>query len=360
MKKVALIDLYDQDIKEKLSTNNDFKYTLYIFNETSQGYELQKKVEDLSSESLAGIKYFYLSLPTELLNFRILELPFVDRKKLHKIIPFELSNLILSEINSIVYDFTALDSSENGNKILVSYIDKKIIKDIIERFKFRGIDIYVITSVELRHILEEKKENIASLLISPQILSEEEKIKTAASEIEAATINLRTGEFAYTRDIEKSGRMFKLMLLLLICLSIVINGALALRIITSKNEISSLKDQMRGVYSSLFPADKKIADELYQMKSHMKNLREKADILIGVNPLELMVNISAVKPKGIIFEEISLDREVITLKGETASMNDLDALKKSLSEKYSDVSASDIKPLSESKILFTLIIKDKL
>jgi type II secretory pathway component PulL len=357
MKKIGFIELYDSDIREKLTTNSGFNFSLYVFHETKNGYELFKRLEDLKDESLKGIEHFYLSIPVGALNFRILEFPFADREKIKKVIPFELGNLILGGIESVIYDFTVLDALENSNKTLITYIDKKIIGSILERFKKSGIDIYVITSLELRHILEGNKEDFASMLVTSKAISEEEKIKIAMSEINAPTINLRTGEFAYTKDVEKSSKMLKLMLALLICLAIVINANLAFRIITSKSETSSLKGQMRTVYSTLFPADKKITDELYQMKSHMKSLKEKSDILIGINPLDLMVNLSEKKPKGIVFDEISLDRDVITLKGEAVSMSDLDVMKKGFSEIYSNVSVSDIKPVSENKILFTLITK---
>lgn len=359
MKKIGFIDIYDYKIKESLTTGCDFKYNLYIFGHTAHGYEFKEKVEDLSNAYLRDIEHFYMSLPAELLNFRLLEFPFKEREKLSKVIPYELGNLIFGGITDITYDFTVLESSENTTKILVAYIDKKIIKGILESFKSFGIDVYIITSLELGQILKEKKEDMASRLINPEALSGENRIKMAISEVKANTINLRTGEFAYTRDVEKSGRMVKLMLILLICLAIIINAHLGFKIITTKNEIGSLREQMRSIYSTIFPADKKITDELYQMKSHMKNLKEKAEIVIGVNPLDLMTNVAGIKPKGIIFEEINLDREVITMKGEAASMSDIDTMKRSLSESYYNVSVSDIKPLSETKILFTLIIKDK-
>lgn len=359
MKKIGFIDLYDPEIKEKLETNNEIKYSLYVFSETANDYKLLNKVENPSSESLKEISYFCLSLPIGLLNFRILGFPFTEKEKLRKVIPFELNNLIMRGVSNIIHDFAVIDASGDNKKVLAAYMDKKTMGEILKRFISIGVDPYFITSIELCHIIKDKKENIASELITPKIISDEDKIKTAIEELKANTINLRTGEFAYTKDVEKSGRMLKITLILLLSLAFTVNANLAFKIFTAQNELSSLKQQMRGMYSSLFPADKKITDELYQMKSHMKNLNEKSDILIGVNPLELMTNLSHQKPKGIVFDEINLDREVITMKGEAISMGDLDAVKKSLSETYHYVAVSDIKPLSENKILFTVIIKDK-
>lgn len=357
MKKIGFIDLHDPDIREKLETNNEIQYALYVFSETGHGFEILKKVETPSPEYLREISDFYLSMPIELLNFRILEFPFAEKEKIRKVITFELDNLILGGVSSIIYDFTVLDDSGDNKKVLAAYMDKKIMGEILKRFLPIGIDPYVITSLELCHILKEKKENIASELIAAETVPDEDKIKTAIEELRTNSINLRTGEFAYTKDAEKSGKMIKLMLILLIALAFVVNANLTFKIIISKNELSSLKLQMKSMYSSLFPADKKITDELYQMKSHMKNIKEKADILIGINPLNLMANLSHQKPKSVMFDEINLDREIITIKGEAASMGDLDAMKKSLTEIYYNISVSDIKPLSENKTLFTIIIK---
>jgi len=71
------------------------------------------------------------------------------------------------------------------------------------------------------------------------------------------------------------------------------------------------------------------------------------------------MNLSSKKIQGIVLDEITLDMDIITMKGEAASMSNLDAMKKTLSEKYNDISVPDIKPLSENKIMFTMIIKDK-
>ncbi len=357
MEKIGFIDIYDAEISGSIETEFGIKYYLYIFNQTSEGYKLLSKTENPQQESLKEVSEFYLSLPAAFLNFRILEFPFAEKEKLCKVIPFELDNLIISGSGSIIYDFTVLDAFGDNNKILAAYIDKKKLGDIIKKIASLNIDPHTITSLELGRIIRDKRENIASELVAPEKIPDEDRINSAIAELKAPTINLRTGEFAYRKDIEKYSNKIKLMLILLISLAFIINAILGLRIFITNNEISSIKQEMRNVYSSFFPADKKITDELYQMKSHMKNIKEKADILIGVYPLEHLIDLSNKKSKGIVVEELNLEKEIFTIKGEAASLSDLDEMKRSLSEKYQNVSISDIKPLSENKILFTIIIK---
>ncbi len=360
MKKIALIDIYEAKITDNLEVDGELKYDLYAFNQTTHGYELSEKIENPQPESFKGISEFYLSLPVALLNFRILELPFNDREKLLKVIPFELNDLVIGGSGNIIYDFITLSISENNNKIFVTYIEKKTLFYILKKIQSIGIDPPIITSIELGKIIREKKEDIAPKLIAFEPISEEERIKSAIEEIVSPLLNLRTGEFTYTKDKETYLKKVKLTLILLILLAFLVNAILGLRIFIAKDEISSIKKDMRSVYSSLFPADKKITDELYQMKSHMKNIKDKADILIGINTLEHMVKLSDKRSKGVVVEELSIEKDMITIKGEAGSMGDLDELKKNLSDKYQNVSISDMKPLSENKILFTLIIKEKL
>lgn len=360
MKKIGFIDLRATKITNNVKNDLELEYYLYIFNKTIDGYELIKKIENTQTESFKDIDEFYLSLPVNILNFRILEFPFTDREKLLKVIPFELDNLIIGGIANIVYDFTTLATINDDNKILVGYLDKKILAVILKKLLTYGFDPRIITSIELGKIIRDKKKDIASELLSPEIISEEDRVASAIEELKSSILNLRTGEFAYTKDKEKNLQKIKLTLILLIALAFIVNAILGFRIFVANDEMSSIKKEMRNIYSSLFPTDKKITDELYQMKSHMKNIKDKADILVGINTLEHMLKLSDKKSKGIVVEELNIEKEIITIKGEASSMVDLDELKKSLSDNYQNVAISDMKPLSENKILFTLVIKEKL
>jgi len=59
----------------------------------------------------------------------------------------------------------------------------------------------------------------------------------------------------------------------------------------------------------------------------------------------------------VAFNEIVLDKELSTMKGEAPSMDDVDKMKTRLSAPRTDVSVSDIKPLPSGKTLFTVVIK---
>lgn len=339
---------------------DDKGFSLYLFRSTLDGYEFERQIkyswETTSSadEEIQNVEEFYLSIPLELLDFRILKLPFSDREKLNSVIPFELGGLILGDVDSVVFDCVVLGSYDGSFDVLVAYVNKEIIRDILERLSSLNIDPKVITSVGLK-LKNGKADEFATQLAGHETMDDEMRIHAAREEIIAHTINLRKGPFAYTKDMERRGKTLKVTYILSILLALAIIFNLGFRIVTAKVETSSTRKQMRAVYTNIFPAEKKISDELYQMKSHVKDITDKKDALTGVYPLELMLVLSQKQIQGAVFNEVNIDREIVTIKGEAASMDDIDRIKRRLSEVLSDVSISDMKPDKEGKTLFTAV-----
>jgi hypothetical protein len=93
------------------------------------------------------------------------------------------------------------------------------------------------------------------------------------------------------------------------------------------------------------------------MKAHMREIREKGDALIGIYPLQTLMDLSKVKLHGVVFNEISLDKDKVTIKGEAASMDDIGRIKTEIAKSLKDISVTDIKPSVAGKVLFTVIAK---
>jgi len=335
--------------------------TIYLFGSRGGKYEFEKTVDFTPPASPANlfedITEFYLSLPVSSLNFRMLSLPFSDSQKLKSIIPFELDGLILGGSESIVFDSVVMDQSADTHDVVVTYIERRSLREILAGLSLAGMDPQVVTSIELQAILGKADGDIASHLMSPGSLSPDERIDAAGKELISPTINLRTGPFAFTRDSEKMKKSLRVTEILAVLLALVINADLAFKIIAERKEVSGVKKEMRSLYTGLFPNDKKITDELYQLKSKMKELRERGETIAGVSPLQLMTDLAQRTVPGVKFDEMNLDREVVTVKGEAVSMESVDRVKTKLSEFLNDVTASDIKSSVEGKILFTVVAK---
>ena len=340
-----------------------FAFEIYVFETGPAGHEYKSSItySDGSAsslpESLNDIKEFYLGLPVELLDFRILRLPFSDRSKLVDVIPFELDTLIIDGSNSVIFDFIVLGAAEDKFDVLVAYMKKDMLKDILEKFSSLNIDPRIITSTGLRTVIKGDAGDILKCLAGPEETIRDERVRAAGEELQSHTINLRRGIFAYTKDAEKFGKAFKVSVVLLILLALLINSDLAFRIVTAKQETASLKREIRNVYAGLFPGEKRISNELYQMKSHLKEIQEKDKALTGVYPLKFMLELSRKNP-GVKFNEISLDRDMITMKGEAGSMDEITRMQSALSEFLSGVSISDIKPSEDGGTSFTVVAED--
>jgi type II secretory pathway component PulL len=356
MKKVGFIDLQSK-------TDGKLSGSIYVFTGRQGNYELEESLEYAGDRAFpldtTGVSEFTVSLPAGLLNFRVLKLPFSDKEKLQKVVPFELENLILESSGNVVFDATVLGPSGDNFDVLVTYIEKTILEEILANLSSLRIDPQVVTSLELQAGVREGAEGIAGRLMAPESLTPEERTAAAKNELLNHTINLRTGPLAYTKETEKVRKKLKMTAVLLIALALVINAYLIFGILTAKSEASSVKRELRNLYTALFPSEKKIADELYQMKSHMKEIREKGDALIGVHPLPLLLELSQKNLQGISFNEIGFGRDLITMKGEVPSMSDIDRVKTRLSEFLKDVSVSDIKPSAGDKTLFTVVAKGR-
>jgi type II secretory pathway component PulL len=334
----------------------------YLFNSANGKYEFADSLpypDGISALGAADTDRYILSLPLELLNFRVLKLPFDDSEKLLKVIPFELENYLMETSDNVVFGPAVLGRSGDMFDVLVACIHRSVLKEILAECGSRGIDPEIVTSLELRAILGQGSEDIALRLLNRGKLVPDERIKAASDELLHPTINLRTGPFVYTKDLEKTKKTMRVTVVLLILLALVLDAYLAFGIITARIETSSLRRDLRAAYVGLFPTEKTITDELYQMKSHMKELKEKGDALIGVQPLPFLLDLSQKTPQGIMFYEIALDKDLITMKGEASVMGDVDKARTQLSEMLKDVSVSDIKPSAGGKTLFTLVAKGR-
>lgn len=350
MRKSFIIDLREKEL---------FTYLLEI---KKNGYEVKESKRyplsgryDFSLDVVTeDIESSYLSLPVSSLNFRVIDLPFSDKERIREILPFELDGVILGGSNEVIFDDVVISSSGNKCQVLAIYIGKNILRELLEKLKLYNIDPVSIISIELKEIL---KDFTSERLLLPVMLEDEDRIALAVEEIKKPTINLRRNEFSYTRDVERTKKSLKVTAVLMILLVIVLAANLLLRIVTVRHEIDFLKNEMRKKYQEIFPGEKNIVNELYQLKSHMKELKDKEEFYVGVNPLNLLFNLSQIDKQGVVFNEITADRGNLTMKGEAPSLSDIQLVRGKLESFFNEVTISDSKSSSQGTMLFTITAK---
>lgn len=322
--------------------------------------------EDMDSaadlkETIANKKIddFFLDLPIEMLSFRILSLPFSDKKRLKEIVPFELQGRIIENIEDIVFDTFCLGKDGDLFKILVVYIGKEQFGQILSILSDYGIDPSIAGSSDLRDLLRETEpstmtERLISSITKGVKLSESQP-SLWKEEPQNPAINLRTGPFVFKGG-SRLSRHLRILTLLLIVIAIVINLDLTMRIAKDRKDISLMRKEMRRSYSGLFPSERKITDELYQLKAHLKEAKERKDLVMGLSALDFLLNLSKVRSERVVINEIGLTTEGLTLKGEAFSMGEIEKLKQDLSvrQTVSELNISDLKPSTGGRLYFTV------
>lgn len=305
------------------------------------------------------IEEFYLSIPLSMLSFRILNLPFRDKKRISEVIPFELQGLIMEDVGNIVFDSLCLGKEDGGFNVLVVYIEKSRFESILDDLSKVGIDPVIAGSIEIGYILKETTDpvQITRKLIdyaNGLDIKGEGEMDFLSEELENPTVNLRTGAFEFKGDAEKLSRVFKVMTFLMIMIALVINLDISFRILRDRKDITLIRKEIKRSYSELFPSEKKITDELYQLKAHLKEVKEKRDLIGGVQVTEFLLKLSQMRSRGIVFHEIGVSTEGLSLKGEATSMDEINNLKTVLSRIIQEINASDIKPLAGGRLGFAV------
>lgn len=337
---------------------------IYLFAVRGGGFELKDRRTypfpqhgDFPADiSGYDVENAYISLPLSSLNFRVIDLPFSDMDRIRDVLPFELDGLILGGAAGVVFDDIIVGKSDAASQVLAVYTEKTRIREILDKVKACNIDPAVITSLELRSLT---KDFAPAKLASPAPLEDEERISLAIEEMKSPTVNLRRGEFAFTRDIEKTRKSLRMTGVLLILIALVLSGSLLFRIVSVRSEIAFLRNEMRKDYQALFPGEKNIVNELYQLKSHMKELKARQEIFLGGKPLHVLLGLSRLDRNGVVFNEVTVDRENLIFKGEAPSLGDVQKVKEELDIVFSEVRIADSKSSAQGRMLFTITAKGR-
>jgi type II secretory pathway component PulL len=309
-------------------------------------------------ENVIGIEETYLSLPLSLLNFRIVELPFSDMRKVKELLPFELEGLILGGAGDIIFEACLLGDENGRSKVLVAYLRKEVLRALLDNLKSYGFDPRAVLSLELGHaVAAASKEGFADNLLIPLSIENDDRIGIAIRELQKPTVDFRKGEFANTADAEKARKSLRITAALITLLLLLFLADTTMNILLSKRENQDLRDDIRKTYQAMFPGEKKITSEAYQLKAHLKELKDKEDSFIGVSPLQTLRALTRISGPGVSLSEISVEKDIIILKGECPSLSDAQRLKGELEDILIGVSISDTKPSSGNKTFFTITAK---
>jgi general secretion pathway protein L len=163
-------------------------------------------------------------------------------------------------------------------------------------------------------------------------------------------MNLRREEFAYRVDLRQIGRELTLTSRLAGLALLLGAVVLATSIAVQSRKADALERELRTLYAQAFPGQSPPANVGVAMREAVRSAHERADAL-GVyrgnlSALDLLSEISARVPQDleVVFEELSIDRQMVRIRGYSKSFEGVDRLRTELSkfEPFSQIQVSEI------------------
>ncbi|MCX8069644.1 MAG: hypothetical protein N2738_03990, partial [Thermodesulfovibrionales bacterium] len=315
-------------VQDTESYFNDLR--VFVFSYDNKGLEFNKECPLLELD-LSKVESIFINLPLDLLNFRIITCPDLDRRKIREIIPLELEGNILTKKDDLIFDYISEKNSEGALKVLVVYTDKRLISNFLASLKERGIIPSSMICAQFRPLVSSGIDYFAQKIINIANRQDDSLVDLIKEELTSPTIKLTDKELSLTELRDNVFKPLYKVSQFFLSFLIITSLWLLFRIFTDFNERVTLMKEIKSRYITLFPEDKKISDEIYQLKSKLKVLKDKEDAIMGIKGLDVLKKLSEVKKEGITLNELTLEKDSIKMKGDAVSMEEIERFKKELS-----------------------------
>lgn len=177
-------------------------------------------------------------------------------------------------------------------------------------------------------------------------------------------INLRTGEFAYTREALRVRGRLALAAALVALLLLILSGDFYVRYRALAGVLASYGEAIEASYLGLFPGESTGGDPLYALEIKSKELEGEASLVMGgINPLEVMKTLAAVSETdpglGIRLTELRMAGGKVNAKGRAASFDAANRFRDLLAGHgaFTGVTLSDVKKSGAAAAAFRLTIE---
>ncbi len=311
--------------------------------------------QDTTVELPEGLEDTIVSVPLDWFGIRAMELPMDDPESIRDVLPYELEGLVLGDPSGMVMDAVLLDSldpdpnrdsaASDGDKItmdgpnshvLAVYMEKQKLGSLLDSLKHSGIDPRAVTSSELGELVQSLRSggDLSGLVAGSSPLEDQQLPDRARAEILAPTVNFRRGEFAYTKEAQKTRRMFIRTAALAVALVLALSGHMVLKAVGLGKEAAAIEAQTLKMYSALFPGEKpeNVQGLRYKAEAKVSQLKEQAQLYREAGALDLLMSLKDTARQGLKLTEITVDSNAVILRGTADSPEAIHAFKADLGE----------------------------
>jgi type II secretory pathway component PulL len=178
------------------------------------------------------------------------------------------------------------------------------------------------------------------------------------------TVDLRTGEFEYTKRQALARKRLKLTAILAVFIAALLAGDLYLKYMRHSGELAAYELALRTEYLKLFPAERGKAgsiDGLYLLNAKLKALEGEAKVIGGgVSALKILSRLTdaagASPEMKITLFEVAVGDGRLNARGEGASFEAANRYKEALSGLFMDVKLSDVSSKAAGGVSFSLTL----
>lgn len=173
-------------------------------------------------------------------------------------------------------------------------------------------------------------------------------------------IDLRSGEFTYTRAIQLvKGKLFLTGAFAAVLLLLIIGGNVATWLVKSR-QASVLQDDIEAAFQEAMP-NEPVVDPLQQVQAHVRTLRRQVEGTGGQGVVDILKGMSQGVDAGLSFKmgEFHKDASGVRIKGETDSYEHIDQIKNAVSALpgLKDIKVTDSKTTANGTVVFELSLE---
>jgi type II secretory pathway component PulL len=297
-----------------------------------------------------------VSLPVSEFDLRVIELPLSGIDALRDVLPFELDGAILAPVDSLVIEAVILNEHPESSEVLAVYIDKVKLQDVLNKMEGIGINPSVVSSLELRHLVDRASANepVSDSIKSVSALEDKDREALSQREADAPVINFRRDAFAYRRSFKGVLRSMILASALLLLVLALIIGDMSLKASAYTKEANAQSESLHALYKAMMPDLDNMQGMSYKVASKLEELRAKDKFMQGVAPLEFFMKLQQKYSSGISVTDITMARGRVQIKGEADSAAAVQEYRVQLGEFLGDVKVSQTGASVSGKTSFTI------
>jgi Tfp pilus assembly PilM family ATPase len=106
--------------------------------------EVVSKIQEAVAQQRLVYDRLVLGLPATLCSFRFIGVPFVNRKKIDQVVPFEVEDLVPFSSEELIMDYEIVQRDKRNTELLVAMVPQVNYDNFISEFTSRGLEADIV------------------------------------------------------------------------------------------------------------------------------------------------------------------------------------------------------------------------